>query len=181
MSDDRPEDAATPPVDAPITLHFTYTETDYVRAVRLRNRRRTGGWFDLIAGLGVTAFGAVTWWFEGYSALRLTLVVLGLVFLFMLVTTEVVLPRWWFRREPKLQDPYTLTFSDAGIDFRTSRIHSQLEWALYHGFAESPTTYLLLYGHNQFSAIPKRVFESPAQEARFRALVKAKLGAGGRP
>lgn len=181
MSDDRPGDATTAPVDEPITLHFTYTETDYVRAVRLRNRKRAGGWFDLVAGLGVTAFGAVTWWLEGYSPMRAMLVTLGLVFLAMLVATEVVLPRWWFRREPKLQDPYTLTFSDTGIDFRTSRIHSQLEWALYHGFAESPTTYLLLYGHNQFSAIPKRVFESPEQEARFKALVAAKLGAGSRP
>lgn len=180
MNDDLPSDPAAAPVNEPITLHFTYTEADYVRAVRLRNRRRAGGWFDLVAGLGVTAFGAVTWWRDGYSSMRATLVALGLVFLAMLVATEVVLPRWWFRREPKLQDPYTLTFSDAGIDFRTSRIHSQLEWALYHGFAESPTTYLLLYGHNQFSAIPKRVFEDSEQEARFKALVAAKLGVAAR-
>jgi hypothetical protein len=181
MTDDLSADSAEQPVSGAITLHFTYTETDYVRAVRLRNRRRAGGRFDLVAGLGVTAFGAVTWWHEGYSSMRAMLVALGLLFLAMLVATEVVLPRWWFRREPKLQDPYTLTFSDTGIDFRTSRIHSQLEWALYHGFAESPTTYLLLYGHNQFSAIPKRVFESPEQEARFKVLVAAKLGAAARP
>jgi YcxB-like protein len=165
----------------PLALRFTYTEDDYVKAVRLRNRKRGGRWLDVAAGVGAIAFGGVTWALEGFSALRLTLVVLGLVFLGMIVAADFVLPRVWFRREAKFQDEYTLTFKDEGVDFHTSRIHSLVEWSFYEALIEGPETFLLTYGRNQFSAIPKRVFENAEQEARFREFVTAKLAANQAP
>jgi hypothetical protein len=100
---------------------------------------------------------------------------LGALLIVMALLSDHVLPRVWFRREPKFRDAYTLTFMDEGLDFRTSRLHSLIEWGFYRSLVEGPHTYLLMYGKRQFSAIPKRAFSSPEQEVRFKALVEAKL------
>ena len=98
------------------------------------------------------------------------------------------LPRRYFRGNPKYRDEYHLTYSDAGIEFKTQHANGSFDWSFYTGVIENESLYLLVYGNDiySFSIIPKRAFRDASQEAAFRALLhrhidhNLKLGAGER-
>jgi hypothetical protein len=58
----------------------------------------------------------------------------------------VDLPRRYFRGDPKFRDEYTLTFTDAGIEFRTTHLNASLAWNLYTDVIENDKFYILVYG-----------------------------------
>ena len=95
----------------------------------------------------------------------------SLVLSTILVTVFFLVPRRIFRRNPKLHDEYSLTFSDEGIHFRTAHIDSQLAWTLYTNAVVSGNSYLLYYGESQLSIIPKRFFPSTDKREQFEQLL----------
>jgi hypothetical protein len=92
-------------------------------------------------------------------------------FILILVAAFVVIPPLAFRREPKFRDEYSLTFSSEGIHFGTAHIDSNLAWNLYSRALVDAHSYLLYYGSQTFTVIPKRVFQSADQQAAFDQLV----------
>jgi hypothetical protein len=100
----------------------------------------------------------------------------------------VDLPRRYFRGDPKFRDEYTLTFTDAGIEFRTTHLNASLAWSLYTDVIENDKLYILVYGKgiNTLSILPKRAFTDDRQETAFRQLLRRhvdhnlKLSAGER-
>jgi hypothetical protein len=86
----------------------------------------------------------------------------------------VDLPRSYFRGDPKFRDEYTLTFTDAGIDFKTENMSAKIAWSFYTGVIENESFYLLVYGNNihSVSVIPKRAFRDSKQEATFRQMLR---------
>jgi hypothetical protein len=86
-----------------------------------------------------------------------------------------VAPRQRFRSDPKFVDEYFLQFSDDGIQFKTAQIDSLLQWSLYNKVLENERFYILIYGKNMISVIPKRAFADAKQEAAFSEMLGRNL------
>ena len=86
----------------------------------------------------------------------------------------VDLPRRYFRGDPKFRDEYTLTFTDAGIEFRTTHLNASLAWSLYTDVIETDKFYILVYGKDihSLSILPKRAFTDDRQETAFRQMLR---------
>jgi hypothetical protein len=160
-----------------VALQYRYSEEEYAQAVRLyfdhtlRLEART----DVIAcGLAIAA-GALCWLFIDRSGASLFLAGAGLFGLMLTGYVTLIVPKQWYRRDPRLQSEYRLVFRDDGIEFKTDQIDSRLEWSLYQRMIENTRFYVLIYGRNMISVIPKRAFSSPEQEDAFRELVKRHL------
>jgi len=90
----------------------------------------------------------------------------------MLVAAFALIPSIAFRRQPKFRDEYSLSFSPEGIHFRTTHIDSDLKWGIYTWALADVYSFILYYGSQQFTVIPKRVFESPSQRQAFEQLLR---------
>jgi len=163
-----------------ITLRFKYTEEEYVAATRLYLRRSTDFKIRLaVCVIYLMAFAGVGWLlgFTLEPELLLLTVFVALLPFFIAFMHLVVLPRQRFRGDPKFRDDYLLQFSDDGIHFRTAQIDALLRWSLYNKVLEDERFYLLVYGKNMISVIPKRAFANAVQEAAFRQLLGRHLSA----
>jgi hypothetical protein len=90
----------------------------------------------------------------------------------MLIAAFAVIPSVAFRRQPKFRDEYSLSFSSEGIHFRTTHIDSDLKWGMYTWALVDAYSFILYYGSQQFTVIPKRVFESPSRREAFEQLLR---------
>ena len=95
----------------------------------------------------------------------------------MLVLGLTVVARLMFRREAKFRDEYSLSFSAAGLHFRTTHIDSRLDWGMYSRVLIDEHAYVLHYSSRQFSVIPKRVFQSTEQQRAFEQLLTQHVSA----
>jgi hypothetical protein len=165
-----------------ISLRFKYTIDEYVDATRMF-MMRSG---DFVTRLAVCALYAIACigllaWLE-FSSELLFLFVFAACLPFLIAFLHLfVLPRQRFRSDPKFQDEYFLHFSDDGIQFRTAQVDALLQWSLYNKVLEDERFYILVYGKNMISVIPKRAFADAQQEADFRAMLKRHVPAYSRP
>jgi hypothetical protein len=154
-----------------IHLSFRYLESDYVRAFRAHYGSRLRLAIDVVVTGVLIVGGAYLWRSPGLRWLGVGCVVIAVVFSLLVMAAFTVIPLVIFRREPKFRDDYSLTFSPEGIRFRTARIDSQLQWSLYSRALVDAHSYVLYYGSNQFTVVPKRVFQSPEQRQAFEELL----------
>ena len=173
-----------------VELRYNLTEKEYLSAVRfylMRSKRllaRVIIWLVLVlAGLfllNVVIDFILPIWF-----------ILALVFLVGVAWFHgylVDLPRRYFRSDPKFRQEYNLTFTDAGIEFKTQDINSSIAWSLYTRVVENEDFYILVYGENipSLSILPKRAFRDSNEENAFRQMLRRhidqdfKLGDGER-
>ncbi|MFY9562069.1 MAG: YcxB family protein [Terriglobales bacterium] len=104
-------------------------------------------------------------WF-GVAAVGVA-VAFGLILLFVFF----IIPPLAFRHQPKFRDDYSLTFSPEGIHFHTAHIDSRLEWKIYSRVLADAHCYILYWGSQTFTIIPKRVFQSAEQQKAFDQLI----------
>lgn len=158
-----------------VNLHFKYTEQEWLAASRLYVLRQP----MLLVRLGI-AFLLVTVGF-----IFLTVILEGIL-PFMLASLVAVLsafvwsiffalPKQRFRSDPRFRDEFFLEFAEDAIRFKTAHIESRLDWSLYTGVLENERFYVLIYGKDMISVIPKRAFCTSAQEMVFRELLRRKL------
>ena len=162
-----------------VQLRFRHTEKEYLAAMRFYFLHSKALMARLIIIYVVFAAGMV-----------LLQVVLGvvlpvwaniaLIFLVGLawfhgLTIDV--PRKYFRGDPKFRDEYTLTFTDAGIAFKTQNASSTLAWSFYTALIENDSFYILTYGKNihSLSILPKRAFQDSQQEKTFREMLRRNM------
>jgi hypothetical protein len=93
----------------------------------------------------------------------------------MLVSAFAIIPKIAFRSQLKLRDDYELQFSPQGIHFRTASVNSDLQWSLYTHALVDAHSFILYYGTQQFTVIPKRVFHDDAQRQAFEQLLAQKV------
>jgi hypothetical protein len=140
----------------------------YARAYHTRFNFLLGSFVALLGALGVAA---------GFQVLFPTLcLVVGLVLLAFNYVAHFVTPRRQYQLNPKFREPYKLDFSEGGIRFRSKGAYSRIEWGFYSKAWENEEFYLLFYGKDMFSVIPKRAFRDRLQEETFRAMLTGKLG-----
>jgi hypothetical protein len=161
-----------------ISLRFRYTEEEYIAAIRFYLTGSKGFSIRLVlssicavAGIFLVSFLNLD------SAFSFLLTFIGVVLLLIWSLLFFVVPRQRFRRDPKFRDEYSLQFSDDGIQFKTAQIDALVQWSLYSKVVESERFYILVYGENMISVIPRRAFASAQQEAAFDELLKRKLPA----
>ncbi len=166
----------------PVSISFTYTEDEYVRAARLFYARAYRTRFNLWFGALLALLGAAGLVLEGEVAVLSTVCLLmGAVLLSFGYVGHYVTPRRVYEANPKFRELYELDFTEEGIRFRSKGADTRLEWGFYSKVWETEEFYLLVYGKDMFSVIPKRAFREPLQEESFRALLRAKLGAPTKP
>lgn len=162
-----------------VQINFRYTEKDYLAAVRLFTLRSKEALWRLIFWYGFLAAGllllnfVLDWSFPGW----IILVVGVLVGVAWVHSWLIELPRRHFRGDPKFRDEYNLTYTDAGIEFKTVNASGSFDWSFYTGVIENKDFYLLMYGKNlfAFSIVPKTAFRDTQQEAAFRELLRRHL------
>ncbi len=158
-----------------ITLRFTYTEDEFVEAWQFYATRAILKKSDVIVSLAAMGFSLVMAYLKGASWIWESLFIVGFLLLVGNFIGYFLMPRHRFRHDPKYREEYYLSFSEQGIYFKTSYAESKLEWALYDKLWIVPRHYLLFYGRDLFTIIPKRVFAGKEEEQRFEELVQRKL------
>jgi YcxB-like protein len=153
-----------------VDLSFRYAEQDYVRAMRAHYAERLRLRLDIAVIVGVAILGAYQWR-TGSRGFGIALLCTSGIVTLMLVAAFVFIPVIAFRREPKFRDDYSLSFSQRGIHFQTAHIDSELKWDLYTGALIDAYSFILYYGSNQFTVIPKRVFQDDSQRQAFEQLL----------
>lgn len=161
-----------------IGLRFKYTEAEYTAAMRLYLGQSRDLMIRMIAvSLYSIASIALFVWLDFGNAL-IPLFIFGACFpLLMAFLLFFVIPRQRFRSDPKFADEYLLQFSDDGIHFKTTQVDALLQWSLYNKVLESERFYILVYGKNMISVIPKRAFAGADQEAAFAEMLRRNLPA----
>jgi len=157
-----------------VNLSFRYAEEDYVRAMRAHYASHIRLPLDIAVTVGVAVLGAYEWR-SGSHAFGITLLCFSGIFALILVAVFAVIPRISFRNQPKLRDEYSLRFSPEGIHFQTAHIESDLEWSMYTSALVDAYSFILYYGTQQFTVIPKRVFQDGSQRETFEQLLLQKV------
>lgn len=153
-----------------VNLSFRYVEGDYVQAVRAHYRTRLRLPLDIAVILVTASLGAYEFW-SGSSTFGIVLLSISGLFALFLIIAFIVVPRVTFRRQPKFRDQYFLQFSQEGIHFQTAHIDSNLKWRMYTSALVDANSFILYWGTQQFTVIPKRVFEDSSQLQQFEQLL----------
>jgi hypothetical protein len=154
-----------------VNLSFRYVEQDYVRAMRAHYASRLRLPLDIAVIVGAAFFGAYEWRL-GSQGFGITMLCVSGVFALMLIAAFAIIPTVAFRRQPKFRDEYSLSFSPHGIHFQTAHIDSDLKWSMYTSALIDAYSFILYYGSQQFTVIPKRVFEDGSQRQTFEKLLE---------
>jgi hypothetical protein len=154
-----------------LSLSFRYSEHDYVQAMRTHYASRLRLPVDVAVIIGMIVFGI----YEvnsGSKTFGIAAMVVSVLFALMLVAAFFVIPIYAFRSQPKFRDDYSLVFSPEGIQFRTANIDSNLQWSMYDRALIDAKSFILYYGKQQFTVIPKRVFGSAQQLEVFETMLR---------
>ena len=154
-----------------VNLSFRYVEQDYVRALRAHYASRLRLPLDIAVIVGVAIVGAYQWRSGSHGFGIISLCLSGFLAL-MLIAAFALIPSIAFRRQPKFRDEYSLSFSPEGIHFRTTHIDSDLKWGMYTWALVDAYSFILYYGSQQFTVIPKHVFDSSSQRQAFEQLLR---------
>lgn len=164
--------------DGSIEVSFDNRLGEHLAAERLYYRSTVLWKLDRVVAVLLVAVGAWLVWAVGWRWWAVVFFLLGAVEWFNALSVRPLQIILWFKRNPKFQETYRLTFDDAGVRFRTATIDARLKWDHYSRVLEGDSMWLLVYGARLYSVIPKRAFESAADRGRFGKLVAAKIGHG---
>jgi len=157
-----------------VQINFSYTEREYLAAFRfymLRSKELVVRLvvFYVLFALGLVMLTVVIdvsfplWAMVAFAFLMCASIIYG---------NFINLPRRYFRGDPRFRDECYLTFSDAGIQFQSPTVSSAIAWSLYKKVMENDKFYILIYGLNSPTILPKRAFRDSTQETVFRALLR---------
>jgi hypothetical protein len=158
-----------------VSLSFRYLKSDIVRAMRSHYASRLRPRLDIVMAVGLAALGAYFWRSPSSHWFGVLFVGASAVFGLILVTTFLIIPSLAFRHQPKFRDEYSLTFSPEGIHFQTAHIDSHLEWSIYSQVLVDAYSYVLYWGSQTFTIIPKRVFQNTEQQGAFEQLLAERV------
>lgn len=161
----------------PVPISFRYTKDEYLRAVRFHYYRTLRVKLDLVVAALCGVAGLYVLLTEGLSWVSLGGIFACSVLLLIMFIALVIVPHQVYRGSDKLKQDYDITFSEDGIQFKTPGIDSRLDWDIYDYWIEGPEFFILYYGKDLFSVIPKRAFESDAERRRFTELLFTKVRA----
>lgn len=157
-----------------VQINFSLTEPEFIAAYRfcmLRSKEfviRIVAFYVLMT-LGLVAITIVT---------DVSFPLWGMVAFAVLIGVSIYhgnfnnLPKRYFRGDPRFGEEHSLTFSDSGLQFQSPAVNSSISWSLYKKVIENDKFYILIYGLNSPTIVPKRAFGDSRQEAIFRELLR---------
>jgi hypothetical protein len=154
---------------------FQYTKQEYARACWMHTKRVLSPKLDAVMfSIGLIGTGWLLWAGEVLGGI-LSLGFLGIFTLFLLAA-RFIIPYYVYNNYILHRGEYYLEFTDEGIHFKAVNIDSILNWAIYQYVLSGREHYLLYYGgKNQYTIIPKRVFDSRPQLEAFETLLRHKI------
>lgn len=155
-------------IDHRIEEHLRAERLYYSKRSRFASVDRILAIFLLIVGIVLVVAVGVRWWSVVWFALA------PLEF-FNLLSIAPLVTRYRFNRNPKFRELNHISFESDEIHFKTTSIDSKLKWSLYDGVLEDEQLFLLTYGSQMYSVIPKRCFKDSQSLDAFRALAEAKV------
>ena len=158
-----------------VNLHFKYTQEEWVAASRLYVLRQPKMLLRL--GVGFLLFSFAISLLAALNDAILPFIFLSIITVLIAFAWSIffALPRQRFRNDPRFRDEFFLEFAEDGIRFKTPHLESKYDWSLYTGVIENERFYVLIYGKDMITAIPKRAFNAPAQETLFRDMLRRKI------
>ena len=157
-----------------VRLQINYSEKDLLHGYRLHFKRTLRLLLTILIsilsmGLGVFYLSLDRGLQVGYLLLIMPIILIGvLLFVF------TVFPRILYKRDNKYDDHYTIVFKENGIDFEKKGVPTHIDWPAYTKVYQDRNTYILYFGKNDFTIIPRRVFQSSEEETAFRRLLAVK-------
>ncbi len=149
-------------------LNFSLTADEYVNLMRYLVNWRRYAWIIGVAMLFVLA----QYFVIGLQALAyLGMLLVFLVLLYFLVQRSV---RKGFLMSPQLQAALHYHFTEAGFQVRTEEVENEYTWDMFWRAREVPEWFLLQQNGGVYNYVPKRAFNSLAEEEEFRKFLKEK-------
>lgn len=156
---------------AAISINFINKLDDHIQAQRILYRRGIMAKLDKVVAVLLFGFGIYCLAFVGLRWWTMIWFPLAVAEWFNLLSLTQWRTKINFRRNPKFREEYHLTFSRESIHFKTALLDSTLQWTHYERVIESPDLFLLMYGKDLYTLIPKRCFKSNEDMDAFRTLV----------
>jgi hypothetical protein len=126
----------------------------------------------------LAAIGGVVSAVLGNRVLTVALFVVFLAYTAMLSWSLLIRPGRQYRRRADLRDEQTYCFSDREVSMAFMSGDSRVKWSYFVDLLETKDLYVLRHSLKQLgSIVPKRAFEGPDAEARFRRLAQ-QIGKG---
>jgi len=166
----------------PITVKFLLTRESYAELCKALGKRSTG--------LSSRGWGILLWillTFPTRAILEKAFSLKWPMELQLLVAAAVSgAVTFWIRRNALQRqragfvedDEIEYRFSEAGIDKRTRRAESKLEWGIYARFWETDEVIFLCYPNQTVDPVPKKAFASADDLAAFKELLSRKVKSG---
>jgi YcxB-like protein len=164
-----------PVTQSVVSLHFRYTEAEFVAATRLYMLRVRELRLRLATLFGMVTLGSFLLLMAAAPYMPALWFACGVILLALLYSTFYVAPRRAFGRDPRMKDDFDWQFSEQGIRQKTSHSEATFKWELFTRVIADRRFYLLGYGKHMFVPIPRRAFANPAQEAAFVGLLRRKI------
>ena len=153
-----------------VNVSFRYSEQEYTRAVRTHYRSKLRLPIDIVV-TGALLAGGIYELRSGSTAYGIFLLSGCGVFVLILIAALAAIPKLAWQRQPKLHENYSFTFTPDGIHFQTEHIDSQLQWNMYTHAVVDRDSFLLYYGADQFTVVPKRIFQDVNAREAFERLI----------
>ena len=91
----------------------------------------------------------------------------------LLLWMFVINPAWQYRRHPRFAGEQSFCFSEAEVSWSFAEGKSSVAWTYFRDVSEVGPFYLMRLKTPPLGyGIPKRAFQSPADQDRFRELVR---------
>lgn len=155
-------------------VKFQSTKQEYARACWMHFKTR----FHLKLDAALIVLGvALGGWLLSEGETFWGGLLLGIMGLFvgLLVTVRFIIPYYVYQQYILNRGEYSLDFTEEDIHFKAANIDSRLNWSMYTHALSGQEHYLLYYGKNQYTIIPRRVFESADQLNDFDHLLRQKI------
>jgi hypothetical protein len=161
---------------------FRYTRSDYLSATGSRYSRTTRAKIDLAGSsvcivLGILCLGFISAPGTGPYLVLLGPYLLGVGMGWLAFTMQQhgVTPRSAIGQDTVLGEEHLLNFSEQGVGVQSTHSHFTADWEYYVDATETRRVYLLFWGSDVYTLIPKRAFSSPAVEQAFRRFLCARI------
>jgi hypothetical protein len=154
-----------------LRLRFFYNEKDVVTGYRLHFKSTLNLPLTFVVSALSIILGIFYLAFDSGTSVGYLLIVFPILLIGILLFVLLLFPRILYRRDKKYNELYAIVFSDEGIVFKKDSGEAGFDWFVYTRAIEDRNTYILYFGRNDFTIIPKRVFMTAEEESIFRRLL----------
>jgi len=158
-----------------MNLSFTYSKSEFTRAMRQSYDDRKRIVFDLLLSVAVIFYGIYEISSARYEIFSAFIIVLAALYLFVIFAKYFIAPSVIYKKNPQFKEEIELAFLPDEIHFKAGAAKSTLPWSAYRGLKETKEFIFLQAGKNQATYIPKRIFKNSDDMNAFMTMVRFKV------